>query len=92
MIRMGQKKSKYSTNDDHIKSWSCEGCTNVCYMLYESDVRKYCRVNFDYPDNKGLQWQENYLACLDYTTDPKAEDKQIRIWSEAKYKQKMSEL
>ena len=57
-----------------LTSWSCKGCTNTCYKLFEGKVYAYCSI-----ENNRTEWQGDYLACLDYTTDPDAEDKQVRI-------------
>ena len=68
------------------KSWDCKGCTNLCYMILpDGSVGKYCRCIYDQPDHKGTKWFGDEVRCLDYTTDPDAEDKQIRIWHEPKY-------
>lgn len=64
-----------------LSSWTCKGCTNICHMIApDGRLGTYCRTIYDQPNNKGLEWQGDYLACLDYTTDPEAEDKQIRMW------------
>lgn len=70
-----------------LKSWSCKGCTNLCHMIGPSgEVCTYCRTIYDQPNHKGKKWiTEDYIDCLDYTTDPEAEDRQVRIWTEPKY-------
>ena len=68
------------------KSWDCKGCTNLCHMMYNGQVNTYCRVIYDQPDNKGTRWFGDEVRCMDYTTDPEAEDTQVRLWHEPKYK------
>lgn len=63
------------------KAWTCDGCTNICYMIYNGEVGKYCRANYENPDGKiRIEWRGDECFCLDRTTDPEREDKQIRIW------------
>lgn len=73
------------------RSFDCKGCTNLCYMIAkDGEVWAYCRVIYDQPKHKGYKWIDEMLYCLDKTTDPKAEDKQIRIWQEPKYKRRVT--
>lgn len=68
------------------KSWSCKGCTNVCHMIYNGEAATYCRAIYDQPKHKGTKWiNDHEVICQDYTTDPNAEDRQVRIWTEPKY-------
>ena len=78
---------------EHLTSWSCKGCTNLCYRLdaQTGEINKYCRTTYEQPNNKGLLWEGNHLKCLDYTTDASATNNQVEIWSEPKYKQKVRE-
>lgn len=71
-----------------LQSWSCKGCTNICHLEYKGEVHTYCNTSYFQPDNKGLEWQGDYCACLDYTTDPYAEIKEVKKWFEPPYKQK----
>ena len=74
-----------------LSSWNCKGCTNWCYqILPNGETGKYCRTIYDQPNHKGLKWFGDHLDCLDYTTDPKAEDTQVRMWSPPKYEQKVT--
>lgn len=74
------------------RSWNCTGCTNKCLMVVEAnEVREYCRVIYDQPKNKGIKWEGETLVCLDYTNDPKAYDKQVRVWTKNLYKRKGEE-
>ena len=57
-------------------------------MTYGEQTGTYCRVIYDNPHNKGIKWLGDVVQCLDYTTDPKAEDKQVRIWRPPKYKRR----
>lgn len=66
-------------------SWCCAGCTNLCHQIYNGEVGTYYRVIYDQPKNKGTKWIGEHVTCLDYTTDPKAEDRQVRVWSEPKF-------
>lgn len=64
-----------------LRSWSCKGCTNVCYRLINGEVAEYCRPTLEHRHRK--EWiTEEYIACLDYTTDPEATDNVIRMWEE----------
>jgi len=69
------------------ESWDCKGCTNVCWMLgSDGKVSKYCRVIYDQPAHRGKKWvTDQKIVCLDYTVDPEAEDRQVRIWQPPKY-------
>ncbi len=74
-----------------LHSYSCKGCKNLCHMIdSDGEVYTYCRTIYDQPKNKGLKWEGDYLKCLDYTTDPEAEDKQIRMWMPPLYKQNVA--
>ena len=69
-----------------LSSWDCTGCTNLCHMITSTgEVGTYCRTIYDQPNNKGKKWFGDHIACLDYTTDPKAEDRQLRMWSPPRY-------
>lgn len=46
-----------------------------CYIS-DGTVAEYCRPGIEGRHRK--EWQGDYLACLDYTTDPAAEDKVLR--------------
>lgn len=71
------------------KSWNCKGCRNYCHMIYNGVVSRYCRTYYDQPHAKGRKWFGDELRCLDYTTDPEAEDTQVRFWYPPKYKPKV---
>ena len=58
-----------------LSSWSCEGCTNICYRYINGEIRKYCK---EFGSSR-TEWQGDYVACLDYTTDPNALDPEVRI-------------
>ena len=60
-----------------LTSWTCNGCTNVCWRLVDGEVFKYCRLF----GRMRTEWQGDYLACLDYTTDPNATDRTVRLWT-----------
>lgn len=60
-----------------LRSWSCKGCTNHCYLMVNGEVHKYCRPMIE--KRQRTEWQGDYIACLDYTQDPAAEDKVVRL-------------
>lgn len=64
-----------------LQSYKCKGCTNKCHLSYKGEVGTYCKAIYD-PNHKGIEWHGETLVCLDFTTDPTAEDKEIREWSE----------
>lgn len=73
-----------------VKAWTCDGCTNYCYLLFKGEVGKYCKVGYFPGKWKGKKWfrtgpDEEFIACLDKTSDPSAEDKQVRIFEMMKY-------
>lgn len=61
-----------------VTSWSCEGCTNHCYLTYNGVTSRYCRAFIERGENE-TAWFGAHLACLDYTTDPEAFDPVVRI-------------
>lgn len=61
------------------KSYKCAGCTNVMYMVYNGeDVGKYCKPVYE--GTHRVKWEGEFLRCLNYTTDPKKEDRIVRLW------------
>ena len=67
-------------------SWNCAGCRNLCHMMgSDGVVATYCRTIYDQPKHKGTKWVGDKVICLDYTSDPGAEDQQVRIWEPPKY-------
>lgn len=66
--------------NEKLSSWSCKGCTNTCLrLLNDGEVYTYCRAVIEHGQNR-TEWQGNHLACLDYTEDINATDKQVRLW------------
>lgn len=61
-----------------LKSWSCKGCTNICYRTVDGETFRYCRQVIETGENR-TEWRCDYIACLDYTTDPASEDKTVRL-------------
>ena len=61
-----------------LESWSCVGCTNVLYMTYNGEVRKYCRPMYE--GKQRTKWEGDFLRCLNYTTDPKKEKRIVQLW------------
>ena len=63
----------------NLKSWSCKGCTNVCYRIANGETQEYCRSVIE----KGkfhTKWvTDDFVDCLDKTTDPKATDVRVRF-------------
>ena len=69
-------------------SWECKGCTNLCYMNFNGEVGTYCRSYYDTKAGRNrTKWIGDKVICLDYTTDPKATDTQIRFWTSPKRKE-----
>lgn len=64
------------------KSYDCKGCTNICHMIYNGETATYCRGYYDRLLRR--KWFGDELRCLSYTTDPEAEDKQVRMWQPPK--------
>lgn len=64
---------------EYLQSWNCKGCTNICYRQVDGEVHKYCRQVVENGDYRTKWVTENYVACLDYTTDPNATDPQVRM-------------
>ena len=51
-------------------------------MIYNGELNTYCRAFYDTPELRNrTEWHGDEVVCLDYTTDPAAEDKQVRIWN-----------
>lgn len=72
--------SRFRQKDPPLKSWDCKGCTNICYRLMDGQVFKYCRPMLE--GRSRHEWvTEEMIDCLDYTTDPKAEERDVKIWS-----------
>ena len=69
-----------------LESWSCSGCTNKCHQVYEGKVAEYCRALYDQKVVR-REWIGNRIECLEYTTDPKATDTQVRFWEPPKGKE-----
>ena len=63
-----------------LRSWNCTGCTNRCYrMLADGKVYEYCRPALEGWD-RGQEWiTEDFIDCLDKTTDPAAMDPVVRM-------------
>lgn len=62
-----------------LSSWTCEGCTNVCYRLINGEVRKYCRPTVERGYTRREWITDDFIDCLDKTTDPDAEDPIPRV-------------
>ena len=61
-----------------LSSWSCKGCTNVCYRMVGGEVFEYCRPFIEKGKNR-KKWIGDHIACLDYTTDPRKTDNIVRV-------------
>lgn len=69
---------KYKQKDPPLRSWSCDGCTNVCYLEIHGEVFKYCKPVIE--GRLRTKWiTDTFIDCLDKTTDPKAMDKVVRV-------------
>lgn len=62
-----------------LHSWSCEGCTNICFRLIRGEVMKYCRPVIEKGEVKREWITEDFIDCLEKTTDPEATDPIPRI-------------
>ena len=63
----------------NLRSWSCKGCTNICYRLINGEVATYCRPVLE--GRQKIKWvTDEYVDCLNKTTDPKATDDVIRMF------------
>lgn len=61
-------------------SWNCKGCTNICHRLINGETATYCKPILEGRSRR--EWvTEDFIDCLDYTTDPEAEEKEVKIWS-----------
>ena len=62
-----------------LRSWTCKGCTNICWRLVPGKgVYEYCRAYENGGPRK--EWvTDDFIDCLDKTTDPAATDKTVRI-------------
>lgn len=56
-----------------LKSWSCEGCTNICYRLIDGVIEKYCKAIIEGKHITKFVTDE-YVDCLTKTADPTATD------------------
>lgn len=77
-----------------LRSYSCKGCRNICTLIQTNgEPATYCRTIYDQPENRGCHWVERdgdlVLECWDYTTDPEAEAKEVRLWMEPQYEHKV---
>lgn len=62
-----------------LRSWSCKGCTNVCYRLINGEVAEYCKPALE--GRVRHEWvTEDFVDCLDKTMDPEATDRVIKIY------------
>ena len=63
---------------ERLHSWSCKGCTNLCYRYINGEVSEYCRPMIEGTFRK--EWiTDNYIDCLSKITDPRATDQTIKI-------------
>lgn len=67
----------------NLRSWTCKGCTNKCLLMFNGEVFEYCKPAIN--GGNRTEWvTDDYIVCLDYTTDPSAYDSQVRIHPEQK--------
>lgn len=62
-----------------LHSWTCEGCTNVCYRLIRGEVAEYCRPVIERGFLRTRWVTDEFIDCLDKTTDPAAIDLVPRV-------------
>lgn len=69
---------EYKPLGEPLHSWTCKGCTNICFRLINGEVCEYCRPVIEGRHRK--KWvTETFIDCLDKTTDPDATDPIPRI-------------
>lgn len=62
----------------NLSSWKCGDCTNRCLLMFGGEVFTYCKPAVEGRHRK--KWvTEDFIDCLDKTTDPEAYDGQVRI-------------
>lgn len=61
-----------------LQSYSCKGCTNVCFRLINGEVAEYCRAVLE--GTHKTEWRGDILYCLNKTNDPSCTDNQVRIY------------
>lgn len=66
--------TEYKPLGEPLRSWSCKGCTNICYRLIDGEVAEYCRPVIEKGNNRREWVTDTFIDCLDKTTDPAATD------------------
>lgn len=63
---------------EHLKSWSCKGCTNYCYRVFNGVTYKYCIPALE--GRSKYEWvTDTFIDCLNKTTDPNVTDETVRL-------------
>lgn len=63
-----------------LRSWACKGCTNVCYRLVPGEgVFEYCRPVIERGKARHEWVTDDFVDCLDKTTDPSATDTEVKL-------------
>ena len=63
-----------------LKSWTCKGCTNICWRLVPGHgVYEYCRAYMDHGVVRKEWVTDDFIDCLDKTTDPDATDPVVKL-------------
>ena len=64
-----------------LSSWSCRGCTNVCYRLCpDGEVAEYCRPAVEKGKSRKKWVTPDHIECLDKTDDPSMTDNEVKIY------------
>lgn len=56
-----------------VSSWTCEGCTNICFRYIDGEIHKYCKPLLN-GTHKSKWVTPDHVECMNKTTDPKATD------------------
>lgn len=68
----------YKQREPSLRSWSCKGCTNVCYLEVNGEVFKYCKPTVE--GRVRHEWvTDTFIDCLDKTNDPSATDNTVKV-------------
>ena len=63
-----------------LRSWTCKGCTNVCYRLVPGQgVFEYCRPVIENGSHRKEWVTDEFIDCLDKTFDPSATDYNVKM-------------
>lgn len=65
-----------------LSSWTCKGCTNVCYRLCpDGEVCEFCRPVMETGTHRTEWVTPDHIECLDKTDDPNATDPVVQVYN-----------